>query len=153
MDLSNLRKRMLLYWLGTPYQHRQTNRLYRQIRTGAAARELARMNGERGTSPGYDQVMTHCVWSDRFKNRVLPDGAHLWYKAQDALWWLGKSPNVRLLPTSPSCASSITRPRSSNILPPWTPSADRGALQLRSSFRHGLLRKVDESSGVETATT
>ena len=163
MDLSNWRRHVLLYWLGTPDQHRQTNRLYRQMRIGAAARELARMTGARITSPGYGLV-PHRVWSDRFKNRVLPVGAHLWYKAQDALWWLGKiskSPNIRLLRTPSSCASSTTRGRSkstsprSSTLPPWTPSADRGASSFTVVVRFGAdfcVIDVDESRGVETAT-
>ena len=32
MDLSDWRRQVLLYWLGTPDQHRQTNRLYHQMR-------------------------------------------------------------------------------------------------------------------------
>ena len=34
------RSHILRYWAGTPDQHRQTNRLYRQMRIGAAQREL-----------------------------------------------------------------------------------------------------------------
>ena len=26
----------------------------------------------------------------RYCNTVLPNGAHVWYKADDGLWWLGK---------------------------------------------------------------
>lgn len=89
MDLNNWRTKILLYWLGTPDQRRQTNRLYRKMRIGAAVRELASMNGERYASPSYDLV-THSVYSERLTNKVLPICAYIWYKAQDALRWLGK---------------------------------------------------------------
>ena len=148
MDLSNRRKQD---------QHRQTNRLYHQMRFGAAARELADVNGERNTSPGYDLVHNKCGLTDS-KNSVLPIGAHLWYKPQDVFWWLGKSPNIRHLQTSSSFVSSTTlglsrspsSPRSSTL--PSTSSADRGAFQMhrRSSFKRGILRNFDESRGLDT---
>ena len=47
MDLHLSRSHILRYWAGTPDQHRQTNRLYRRMRIGAAQRELSRNNGER----------------------------------------------------------------------------------------------------------
>ena len=47
MDLQLSRQQILLfYWAGTPNQHRQTNRLHRQMRIGAAQRELSSANGE-----------------------------------------------------------------------------------------------------------
>lgn len=117
------------------------------MRIGAAARELARMTGARSTSPGYDPV-PHRVWSDRVSNRVLPVGAHLWYKAQDALWWLGKiskhsiSPNVffvRFL-DNPGTIKINLSPK----LYTTAVNAVCGlwCLQLhrRSSFKRGLLR-------------
>ena len=39
MDLHLSRSHILRYWAGTPDQHRQTNRLYRRMRIGAAQRE------------------------------------------------------------------------------------------------------------------
>ena len=39
MDLHLSRTHILRYWAGTPDQHRQTNRLYRRMRIGAAQRE------------------------------------------------------------------------------------------------------------------
>ena len=45
MDLQLFRHEILRY-SGTPNQHRQTNRLYRRMRIGAAQRELFRSNGE-----------------------------------------------------------------------------------------------------------
>ena len=56
MDLQLSHQQILLYWAGTPNQHRQTNRLYRQMRIGAAQRELSRANGERFLAPGYGCV-------------------------------------------------------------------------------------------------
>ena len=56
MDLQLSRKQILLYWAGTPNQHRQTKRLYRQMRVGAAQREISRANGERFLAPGYGCV-------------------------------------------------------------------------------------------------
>ena len=47
MDLHLSRSHILRYWAGTPDQHRQTNRLYRRMRIGAAQREVSRNNGER----------------------------------------------------------------------------------------------------------
>ena len=35
VDLQLSRQQTLLYWAGTPNQHRQTNRLYRQVRIEA----------------------------------------------------------------------------------------------------------------------
>ena len=57
MDLHLSRSHILRYWAGTPDQHRQTNRLYRRMRIGAAQRELSRNNGERFLAPGYACVL------------------------------------------------------------------------------------------------
>ena len=45
MDLQLSRTHILRYWAGTPDQYRQTNRLYRRMRIGAAQRELSRNSG------------------------------------------------------------------------------------------------------------
>ena len=47
MDLQLFRHEIFRYWAGTPNQHRQTNRLYRRMRIGAAQRELSRSSDER----------------------------------------------------------------------------------------------------------
>ena len=47
MDLHLSRTHILRYWAGSPDQHRQTNRLYRRMRIGAAQCELSRNNGGR----------------------------------------------------------------------------------------------------------
>ena len=80
---------ILRYWAGTPDQHRQTSCLYRRMRIGAAQRELSRNNGERFLAPGYSCVpLAECL--RRYRDTVLPKGAHFWCKGDDGLWWLGK---------------------------------------------------------------
>ena len=73
----------------TLLQHRQTNRLYRRMRIGAAQRELYRNNGKRFLAPGYAFVL-RAEWLRRCSDTVLPKGAHFWYKSDNGLWWLGK---------------------------------------------------------------
>ena len=87
MDLQLSRQQILLHWAGTPNQHRQTNRLYRQMRIGVAQRELSRANGERFLAPGYGCV-PNADWLRHCSATVLPNGARFWCKADDGLWWL-----------------------------------------------------------------
>ena len=89
MDLHLCRSHIWRYWASTPDQRRQINRLYRPMRIGAAQRELSRNNGERFLAPGYACV-PRVEWLRRYHDTVLPKGAHLWYKGDDGLWWLGK---------------------------------------------------------------
>ena len=89
MDLHLSRSHILRYWAGTPDQHRQTNRLYRRMRNGAAQRELSRNNGERFLASSYAYV-PRSEWLRRYRDTVLPKGAHVWYKGDDGLWWLGE---------------------------------------------------------------
>ena len=70
MDLQHSRSQILRYWTGTPDQHRQTNRRYRAMRIGAAARELARAKGERYLPPGYSFV-SRSIWDRRFADNPL----------------------------------------------------------------------------------
>ena len=65
IDLHLSRSHILRYWAGTPDQHRQTNRLYRRMRIGAAQRKLSRNNGERFLAPGYACV-PHADWLRRY---------------------------------------------------------------------------------------
>ena len=53
MDLHLSRSHILRYWAVTPNQHRQTSRLCRRVRTGAAQGELSRNNGERFLALDY----------------------------------------------------------------------------------------------------
>ena len=154
MDLRLSRHASLRYWAGTPNQHRQNNRLYRRKRICAAQSELSRSNAERFLAPGYGCV-SHTDWLRRYCNTVLPNGAHVWYKGDDGLWWLGKSsattptdgvylvrflddPGPIKLPLSPARYTTSTR-------------AVRGSwclqIHLASAFARGVLRNVDESRG------
>ena len=68
---------------------RTTNRHYRRMRIGAARRKLSRNHGERFLAPGY-ACAPRAEWLRCYRETVLPKGAHLWYKCDDGLWWLGK---------------------------------------------------------------
>ena len=75
IDLHPSRYHILRYWAGTPDQQRQTNRLYRRMRIGAAQRELSRNNGERFLAPGYACV-PRAEWLRRYHDTILPKRAH-----------------------------------------------------------------------------
>ena len=89
MDLHLSRPHVLRCWAGTPDQYRQTNRLYRRMRIGAAQRELFRNSGERFLARGYAYV-TRADWLRRYHDTVLPKGAHFLYNGDYGFWWLGK---------------------------------------------------------------
>ena len=99
------------HWPGTPSQYRQDNRLYRQMRIGAAHRELPHSQVEYFVTPGYTLV-PRTLWLRRFSSSALLTGAFLWHKARDDPWWLGKipiKPRPRLFRLTPaSFGSSIT---------------------------------------------
>ena len=59
------------------------------MRIGAAQRELSRNNGERCLAPGY-ACIPRAEWLRRYRDTVLPKGAHFWYKGDEGLWWLVK---------------------------------------------------------------
>ena len=121
-DLQLFLHDMLRYWADIPNQHRQTNRLYRRIRIGAAQRQLPQSNGERFLAPGYGCV-PRAEWLSRYSTTVLPNGAHFWCKGDDGLWWLGKISTsttvdevylVRLLDDPGSIKLPLTRARCKN---------------------------------------
>ena len=89
MELQHPRNCILRHWADTPDQHRKTNRLYRRMRMGEAHRELSRNKVEMFWAPSYARV-TCMEWARRFRDTVLPKGAHLWYKYDDGLRWLGE---------------------------------------------------------------
>ena len=89
MDLHLSRSHILRYWAGTPDQHRQTNHVYRRMRISAAQRELSRNNGERFLAPGYACV-PRAEWLRRYRDMVLPKGAHVCYKGDDGCGGLEK---------------------------------------------------------------
>ena len=86
---SPLSPRKLAYGAGTSNQHHQTIRLYHRMRIGAAQRKLSRNKGESLLAPGHGCV-PHADWLRQYNTTMLPDGANVWYKSDDALWWLGK---------------------------------------------------------------
>ena len=53
MDLQLSSYEILHYWAGIPNQRRQTNRLYRRLRTGDAQRKLSRSDDEGFLAFGY----------------------------------------------------------------------------------------------------
>ena len=89
MDVQFSRTHVLRYWAGHPDQHPQTNHLHRRMRIGAAQRELFRNNGEHFLAPGCACV-PRAEWLRRYHGTVPPKGAHVCYKGDDGLWWLGK---------------------------------------------------------------
>ena len=76
MDLDLSRSLILRFRAGTPNHHRQTNRLYRRMRLGAAQRKLSRNNGERLQGPGYACV-PRVDRLRRYHDTVLLKGAHV----------------------------------------------------------------------------
>ena len=84
MELLLFRLELSRYSAGTPNQHRQTNRMYRQMRIGAAERICFRNNDECFLAHGYGCV-PRAEWLNRHSTAVLPNEAHVWYKGDDGL--------------------------------------------------------------------
>ena len=154
MGLQLFRHELLRYWAGTPNQYRQTNRLYRRMRIGAAQRELSQSNGERFLAPGYGCV-PRTEWLSLYSTTVLPNGARFWYKGDDGLWWLGKisastttdgvylvrfwdDPVPIKLPFTPARYKAST----GAVRGSWCPQ-----VHLASTFARGVQRNVYESRG------
>ena len=161
-DLQHHRLHILHYWTGTPTQHRQANRLYRQMRIGAANRELSRSRGEIFLAPGCSLV-PRTLWLSGFSSSTLPAGAHLWYKARNGLWWLGKIAH-RAPADNTSGNSYIVRflddpgPIKINLLPSaytTSRSAVQGSWCLQrhqtGGLARGVLRNADGARGANTA--
>ena len=89
MNLQLACTHILRFWAGAPDQNRQTYHLYHRMRIGAAQYKLSRNNGDRRLAPGYACV-PRAEWLRRYRDTVLPKGAHVWYKGVDGLWWFGK---------------------------------------------------------------
>ena len=116
---------------------RQANHLYRQMRIGAAQRELSRSQGQFFLAPGYTLVSGD-LWFRTFSAAILPSGAHVWYKARTASGGWARSstalartpPRYLLHPPLPRRpGADQNRPPAGAILnqPPGTPTTDRGA--------------------------
>ena len=88
-DLQHHRLHVLRYWSRTPSQRRQINRLHRQMRIGATHRELSRSRRDIFLASRYSLV-ARVLWLSHFSSSTLPAGAHLWCKALNGLWCLGR---------------------------------------------------------------
>ena len=154
MHLNLSRFHIFRYWAGTLDQHRQTNRLYRRMLIGAAHRELSSNNGERFLAPGYACV-NRADWLRRYYDTIHPKGAHVWYKGDDGLWWLGKISAsttedkvylVRFLddpgPIKLSLASASYTTSMGAVRRSWCLQ-----LHIASAFPRGIQRNVYESRG------
>ena len=64
------------------------------MRIGSAQLKLSRNHGERFLAPGY-VCAPRAEWLCRYGDTMLPKRAHVWYKGDDVLWWLGKLVPVR----------------------------------------------------------
>ena len=89
MDFQAFRHLILAYWMNGPDHHQPNTRQYQQLQTNAAARKIARANGERHL-PGSYRLVTNDVYRTRFLSAPLPIGASIWYHSFDGSWWLGK---------------------------------------------------------------
>ena len=148
-DLQHHRPPILRYWSGIPSQHRQVNRLHRQMRIEAAYRELSRSRGEIFLAPGNSLVPCP-LWLHRFSFLTLPAGAHLRCKACDGLWRLSKvAPRASI--DNSSADSYIIRflndpaPIKIKLLLPLYPTsrnAARGSWCLQRHQAGGLARAV-----------
>ena len=89
MDLQAFRHLILAYWVDGPNHHQPNTRQYQQLRINAAARKIARANGERHLPSSY-RLVPNDVYRTRFLSAPLPIGASIWYHSFDGSWWLGK---------------------------------------------------------------
>ena len=95
-------RHIVLRWSSTPAQHRQDSHLYRQMRIGAAQRELSRPQGQfplLWLHPGLPRPLNshlYCHYTQIW--------AHVLYKALDGLRWLGKI--THRAPSDPSFDTS-----------------------------------------------
>ena len=122
------------------------------MRIGAEQRELSRNNGERFLAHGYGCV-PRAEWFSRYSTTVFFNGAHVNYKGDDGLWWLGKVSAstittglymVRCFDDLESIKCPLPRPRYTT-----STGAVRGSwclqVPLSSAFTRGVQRNVDES--------
>lgn len=98
--------------------------------------------------------VTRDKWNCRFSATVLPTGAYLWYKVQDALWWLGKT--TARTPTIGHYIVRFLDDRDRSRLPsapfgiPWLLVCCSWCLQthLGSAFLLlGIVHRVDDTRG------
>ena len=144
----------LRYWVGTPNQPRQTNRLYRRMGIGAAQRELSRGNGEWFWPPlmaayrariGFADTATPCfptrpMFGTRTTTvcgnsgkpaRLRERMEYIWFefwttRDRSSFFFLQRATRLRRELRSSSCLKT----------------------QMASAFARGPQRSVDESRGV-----
>ena len=159
MDLHLSCPHILRDWAGTLDQNRQTNRLYRRMRIAVAQHELSRNNGEHFLAPGYACV-TRAEWFRRNHDTVLPKGAHVWYKGDDGLWWLGEI-SARTTEDKVYLVCFLDDPGPIKLpLPPARYTTSTGAVRgsrclqvhIASAFPRGVQRNVDESRDATEAS-
>ena len=150
-DLQLHRRAILLYWTQSPQQQLADNKGYRNMRRGAAARELHRDKGLRFVADGYELVPTK-QWDDKFraKDKPPPKGAYLWYKGSDHLWWLGQIHSIDVLEADTYIVRFLDDPGPVQLkLRPdsytTSPSAPRGSWCLQRSKSHGLRRGLQRN--------
>lgn len=78
------------YSTAGPHYHRQSIRLYRQMRAGVAQRKLTRSSCDFFLSAAYDHL-SRDSWRRIFRASILPTNAFFWYTAQGGEWWLGRN--------------------------------------------------------------
>ena len=124
------------------------------MRIGAAQCELSRNNGERFLAPDYACV-PHADWFRRYHDKVLPERAHVWYKGDDRLWWLGKI-SASTTEDKVYLVRFLDDPGPIKLLhPPARYTTCTGAVRgfwclqghIASPFPRGIQRNVDESRG------
>lgn len=89
IDLKRFRHDILLYWVGMPERTRQGDYHYRNMRKGAAARELCRMENKCFVAKGGD-IVSRDRWLTHFSDKNKLQGAYVRCKSNDGLRWLGK---------------------------------------------------------------
>ena len=130
------------------------------------------VTGPYGIPPHYFSVHRD-LWLRNFRNSTLPSGAHVWYKARDGLWWLGKIAH-RAPPDASSRTPPDSSPGSSDIirflddpgpikidLQPARYTTARNAVSGswclqrhgHGSLSRGVLRNSDASRGAPTVPT
>lgn len=81
------------------------------MRIGAVAhRKLSRLQGRIFLAPGLSLVSRN-LWLRIISSTILPSGGHLWYKARDDPWWLGKI--AHRAPSGPPTDISLDGPSDS----------------------------------------
>ena len=115
MDLQVFHHQILRYWTGTPNQHRQTNRLYRRMRIGAAQGDFLRAT----TSDSWSPVTAAFLAQNGLAAaalRCFPTTPTFGTRATTVCGGLRRSARTRLRMGYVWCAFWITRDRSSFLL-------------------------------------